>query len=113
MVGWNETELIGKTIPFPYWPPEDTERFSEDYFKLTKGNVPNDGIELPFRHKNGSKFWGLILNSQLLECSKCGFLITVSVPPEKCSQCNEKCDFLNVTCYTPECGGPGHIDPRL
>jgi hypothetical protein len=35
------------------------------------------------------------------------------VPPDTCSQCNEKCDFLNVTCYTPECGGPGHIDPRL
>jgi rubredoxin len=52
-------------------------------------------------------------NQTYWKCSKCGFLITASVPPEKCSQCNEKCDFLNVTCYTPECGGPGHIDPRL
>jgi hypothetical protein len=25
----------------------------------------------------------------------------------------EKCNFLNVSCYTPECGGPGHFDPRL
>jgi hypothetical protein len=24
-----------------------------------------------------------------------------------------KCEFKNVTCYTPECGGPGNIDPRL
>ncbi len=47
------------------------------------------------------------------KCGKCGYLITPSVPPETCSQCKEKCDFLNVTCYTPECGGPGHIDPRL
>jgi rubrerythrin len=52
-------------------------------------------------------------NQTYWKCSKCGFLITASVPPEKCSQCNKKCDFLNVTCYTPECGGPGHIDPRL
>lgn len=47
------------------------------------------------------------------KCAKCGFLITAVTPPEICSQCNEKCDFRNVTCYTPECGGPGHIDPRL
>ena len=24
-----------------------------------------------------------------------------------------KCDFVDVTCYTPECGGPGHVAPRL
>ena len=52
-------------------------------------------------------------NQTYWKCSKCGFLITASTPPDTCSQCNEKCDFLNVTCYTPECGGPGHIDPRL
>ena len=33
--------------------------------------------------------------------------------PDACPQCGEKCNFLNVTCYTPECGGPGHVDPRL
>jgi len=47
------------------------------------------------------------------KCAKCGFLITAATPPDICSQCNEKCDFLNVTCYTPDCGGPGQIDPRL
>ncbi len=52
-------------------------------------------------------------NQTYWKCSKCGFLITAVIPPDTCSQCNEKCDFLNVTCYTPECGGPGHIDPRL
>jgi len=47
------------------------------------------------------------------KCSRCGFLITAAMPPDKCPECKEKCDFLNVTCYTPECGGPGKIDPRL
>ena len=80
MVGWNETELIGKTYPFPYWPPEDMGSFSEDYFKLIRGNVPNDGIELSFRRKNGTKFWGLILNSQLVdsEAKTIGQLISVA-----------------------------------
>lgn len=47
------------------------------------------------------------------KCSKCGFTITAAVPPDDCPECGEKCDFKNITCYTPECGGPGNIDPRL
>ena len=47
------------------------------------------------------------------KCQKCGYTITVATPPDVCPDCNEKCDFRNVTCYTPACGGPGNIDPRL
>ena len=52
-------------------------------------------------------------NQTYWKCGKCGFLITAVTPPDVCPECKERCDFLNVTCYTPECGGPGHIDPRL
>ena len=47
------------------------------------------------------------------KCSNCGYLITAGAPPDTCPSCSQKCNFLNVTCYTPECGGPGNIDPRL
>jgi rubrerythrin len=47
------------------------------------------------------------------KCGNCGYLITATSPPVVCPECKEKCDFLDVTCYTPECGGPGNIDPRL
>lgn len=47
------------------------------------------------------------------KCGKCGFTFTAASLPEQCPGCGEKCDFLNITCYTPECGGPGNIDPRL
>lgn len=47
------------------------------------------------------------------KCSNCGYLLTAKKPPETCTSCNQKCNFINVTCYTPECGGPGNIDPRL
>lgn len=47
------------------------------------------------------------------KCSECGYLITAGTPPNECPQCKEKCEFKNVTCYTPDCGGPGNIDPRL
>lgn|GEM_PF-203264 len=47
------------------------------------------------------------------KCGNCGFLVTAPVGPDTCPSCKEKCEFKNVTCYTPECGGPGNIDPRL
>jgi len=47
------------------------------------------------------------------KCSNRGYIITAGAPPDTCPSCGQKCNFLNVTCYTPECGGPGNIDPRL
>lgn len=47
------------------------------------------------------------------KCHNCGYTITAATPPEVCPECHEQGNFLNVTCYTPECGGPSHIDPRL
>ena len=47
------------------------------------------------------------------KCSHCGFTITAAKPPDICPECGEKCGFMNITCYTPECRGPDHIDHRL
>ena len=47
------------------------------------------------------------------KCKQCRLLITAPSPPEFCPGCSTKCVFVDVTCYTPECGGPGNIDPRL
>jgi len=47
------------------------------------------------------------------KCSACGFLITAERPTDVCPECNERCNFVNVTCYTPDCGSPCHIGPRL
>jgi len=46
-------------------------------------------------------------------CSTCNYTISAPKHPEECPSCHQKSEFLNITCYTPECGGPGHIDPRL
>jgi len=46
-------------------------------------------------------------------CGKCGFLFTAAGPPDVCTECGEVNNFKDVTCYIPECGGPGNIDPRL
>jgi len=49
------------------------------------------------------------------KCTKCGYTLQAATPPEKCPECQEKCEFIDVTWYVPECGGPesGNPDPRL
>lgn len=49
------------------------------------------------------------------KCSNCGFTVQEQVPPETCPSCKQKCEFVDITCYIPECGGPstGNPDPRL
>jgi rubredoxin len=46
-------------------------------------------------------------------CESCGHCTSDLQPPEKCPHCDAKCSFRDVTCYRPECGGPGNIDPLL
>jgi rubrerythrin len=47
------------------------------------------------------------------KCIDCGFILEAERPPEVCPSCKGHCEFKNVTCYLPDCGGPGNIDPRL
>lgn len=46
------------------------------------------------------------------KCQKCGYALKADTPPEKCPFCKEKCEFVNVTCYIPDCGKTGS-DERL
>lgn len=46
------------------------------------------------------------------KCSNCGYTFQALKPPEECPSCKEKCEFLDATCYTPDCAGPGQ-DPRI
>jgi rubredoxin len=46
------------------------------------------------------------------KCSKCGYTFTALKPDEECPSCHEKCEVIDLTCSTPDCGGPGQ-DNRL
>jgi PAS domain S-box-containing protein len=80
MVGWHEKELIGAKYPFKYWAPEDIETVTANFQLLLNGDVPSDGIELPFRRKNGDRFWGLVLSATLTDSkgNKRGQLMSVA-----------------------------------
>ena len=50
------------------------------------------------------------------KCSNCSYTLDAEAPPEKCPSCQEKCAFIDVSCYTPDCGGPdtpGNVNPDM
>ncbi len=47
------------------------------------------------------------------KCSNCGFTLQEARAPETCPMCQQQCEFKDVSCYLPECGGPDKMDPRL
>lgn len=54
MTGFSREELVGKTPPFPYWPPEHYEKINSALQQTLKGNLGD--YELIFLHKNGERF---------------------------------------------------------
>jgi rubredoxin len=46
------------------------------------------------------------------KCSKCGYTFEAAAHPNQCPSCKEKCEFLDITCYTPDCTAEG-MDPRI
>ncbi|MFP4349921.1 MAG: rubredoxin-like domain-containing protein [Thermodesulfobacteriota bacterium] len=46
------------------------------------------------------------------KCQNCGYTLNADAPPEKCPNCQEKCEFLNNTCYTPDCQQEA-VDKRI
>jgi len=49
------------------------------------------------------------------KCSNCGYTLVAPAPPDKCPSCSQQCEFVLVTCFIPDCGGPGAgtMDARL
>ncbi len=44
------------------------------------------------------------------KCSNCGYNLDADVPPNECPSCKEKCEFVDVSCYTPDCEGQKNDD---
>jgi len=46
------------------------------------------------------------------KCQNCGYTFEKDTPPDTCPSCKEKCEFVDNSCYTPDCV-PGGSDPRI
>jgi PAS domain S-box-containing protein len=65
MVGWRRQELIGKTPPFPFWPPESRAARLKAFRALRKESAPREGVRGRYLRRNGEQFDVLIVNSRL------------------------------------------------
>lgn len=67
MVGFESHELIGKSIPAPYWPPEMVDEYGQRQALRLAGNAPpREGAESVFMRKNGERFAVLIFEAPLI-----------------------------------------------
>ncbi len=46
-------------------------------------------------------------------CSECDYVLQAELPPGKCPNCHVECIFSDVTCYIPQCGGPGRLNMKM
>ena len=67
MVGFESKELIGQSIPAPYWPPEMVDEYGERQALRLAGNAPpREGVESVFMRKNGERFAVMIFEAPLI-----------------------------------------------
>jgi PAS domain S-box-containing protein len=67
MTGWSESELVGRTAPFPYWPEEDRETLAARLEDELSGRVTPGGFQVRVKRKDGSLFDARIYVSPLID----------------------------------------------
>lgn len=53
MVGYSAAELIGRTIPFPYWPAEQIDTLQRVHDDILAQGTTGEGVEVQFQHADG------------------------------------------------------------
>jgi two-component system sensor histidine kinase DctS len=67
MVDFEANDLLGKSAPMPYWPPEMVGEYQQRQAVRLAGNAPpREGFESVFVRKDGSRFPVLIFEAPLI-----------------------------------------------
>ncbi len=67
MTGWSESELVGQTAPFPYWPDGDQETLSTRLQEELAGKVLPSGIQFRVKRRDGTLFEARLYVSPLID----------------------------------------------
>ncbi len=67
MTGWSETELLGKSAPFPYWPEEDHDVLKGRLADELAGRVEPSGIQFRVKRKDASIIEARLYVSPLID----------------------------------------------
>lgn len=65
MVGYSATELVGRSAPLPYWPPENTAELNLVHRHIIAQGTRTEGVELQFLHRSGRRVDVLIHEAPL------------------------------------------------
>ncbi|SDG93901.1 PAS/PAC sensor signal transduction histidine kinase /multi-sensor signal transduction histidine kinase [Paraburkholderia steynii] len=69
MTGWDESDLVSKNAPFPYWPRDSYPEMQRQLDMTLRGKAPSSGFELRVRRKDGSLFHARLYVSPLIDSS--------------------------------------------
>jgi PAS domain S-box-containing protein len=67
MVGFDESELVGVSPPFPYWPEETIDACRRNLELTLTGRAPATGFEMRIRRKNGERLDSRFYLSPLID----------------------------------------------
>ena len=67
MTGWTESELVGRTAPFPYWPESDREQLNSLLNEELSGKTTPGGIQVRVKRHNNSLFDARLYVSPLID----------------------------------------------
>jgi PAS domain S-box-containing protein len=67
MTGWSESELVGRTPPFPYWPEEDRETLAARLDDEIHGRTLPGGIQVRVKRRDGTLFDARLYVSPLVD----------------------------------------------
>ncbi|MCB2017173.1 MAG: PAS domain S-box protein [Hydrogenophaga sp.] len=67
MTGWTESDLVGRTAPFPYWPDDDHEQLAARLEDELSGRSTPGGFEVRVQRHDGSIFDARMYVSPLID----------------------------------------------
>jgi PAS domain S-box-containing protein len=67
MTGWTESDLVGRTAPFPYWPDADREHLASRLEEELTGKTSVEGIQVSVRRRDNTLFDARLYVSPLID----------------------------------------------
>jgi PAS domain S-box-containing protein len=67
MTGWTESDLVGRTAPFPYWPDSDREHWASRLEDELHGNATPGGVQVRVKRRDNSLFAARLYVSPLID----------------------------------------------
>jgi PAS domain S-box-containing protein len=67
MTGWGESDLVGRTAPFPYWPESDREQLATRLEEELSGKTAPGGIQVRVMRKDHTVFDARLYVSPLID----------------------------------------------